>query len=174
MLGFCSNSLVNIPHAQALLQNPSAVCRDRINDVPCCVWILRADLTWYIRSCSRSFHWSAPVKLSLKSPSDGNPVDGGTAAVASALSSSTKSVSLSICVSRCCGNLVGAVSLSICVSRCCNSYLEEKEIMINSRWWSSRFGKSKMDVVVRARADASTNFKMARVDASTGFKMAVH
>ena len=58
---------------------------------------------------------------------------GGIAAVASALGSSTKSVRLSICVSRCRGNPVGAVSLSICVSRC-NSYLEKKEIMINSRW----------------------------------------
>ena len=50
------------------------------------MWILRADLTWYIESTSRSFHLSAPVELSLKFSSGGNPVGGGTAAVASALS----------------------------------------------------------------------------------------
>ena len=77
------------------------------------MWILRADLAWYIISTNRSFHLSAPVELSLKSPRVGNPVGSGTAAVASALSWSTKSVSLSICVSRCYGNPVGAVSLSI-------------------------------------------------------------
>ena len=48
------------------------------------MWILRADLTWYM-STNRSFHLSAPVELSLKSPRVGNPVSGGTAAVASAL-----------------------------------------------------------------------------------------
>ena len=77
------------------------------------MWILRADLSWYIISTNRSFHLSAPVELSLKSPSDWNHVGGGTAAVASALNWSTKSVRLSICVSICCGNPVGAVRLSI-------------------------------------------------------------
>ena len=56
---------------------------------------------------------SAAVKLSLKSPTVGNPAGGGTVAVASALSWSTESVRLSICVSICCGNPVDAVPLSI-------------------------------------------------------------
>ena len=58
------------------------------------MWIQRADLTWYIVSTSRSFHLSARIELSLKSPSDGNPVGGGTVAVASALSWPMKSVRL--------------------------------------------------------------------------------
>ena len=97
-------------------------------------------------STSRSFHLSASVELSLKSPRVGNPVGGGTAAVASALGWSTKSVRLSTCVSICCGNPVGSVRLSICV------YHEKKEIMISSRWWwwSLRFDKFKM-ALVRAR-----------------------
>ena len=52
-----------------------------------------------------SFHLSAPVELLLKSASDGNPVGDGTADVAS--------VRLSICVSICCGNPVGADRLSM-------------------------------------------------------------
>ena len=63
-----------------------------------CADLTCADLTWYIISTNRSFHLSAPVALSLKSPSDGNPVGGDTAAVASALSCSTKSAKLSICL----------------------------------------------------------------------------
>ena len=52
---------------------------------PLSIWILRVDLTWYIMSCSKSFHLSAPVELSLKSSNDGNPVGGVTAADASSL-----------------------------------------------------------------------------------------
>ena len=69
---------------------------------PCAISLV--PLIWYIMSTNRSFHLSAPVELSLKSPRVGNPVGGGTAAVASALSWSRKSVRLSICVSICCGN----------------------------------------------------------------------
>ena len=79
------------------------------------MWILRADLTWYIVSSSRSFHLSAPIELSLKSPRVGNPVGGGTDTVPSAITCSTRSVRLSICVLICCGNPVGAVRLSIFV-----------------------------------------------------------
>ena len=46
----------------------------------------------------RYFHLSAPVDLSLKFPRVGYPEGGGTAAVASTLSWSTKSVRLSICL----------------------------------------------------------------------------
>ena len=49
------------------------------------MWVLRADLTWYIVSTSRSFHFSAPVEFSLKSSSDSIPVGGGTADVASSI-----------------------------------------------------------------------------------------
>ena len=96
-----------------------------MNDVRCCVWILCADLT-----CSRSFHLSVPVELSFKSPNDGNHVGGGIAGVASALSWTTKTVSIYICVSRCC------------------CYLEKRKMIINSRWRCWRCGKFKMVVHV--------------------------
>ena len=136
------------------------------------MWILCADLTWYVLSTSMSFHLSVPVKLLLKSPRVGSPVGGGAATVASALTWSTKSVRLSM--SR---FVVGIpwvlfVYPFLCTSRC-KIYLEKKEIMINSRWQRSlRFDKFKMAVVC-ACVDASPKFKTGRVDASAEFKMAV-
>ena len=72
-IGFCSNSFVSIPHAQALQQDPSAFWRDRIIDCPCCVLTVRVDTIWYTASCTKSVHFSASVvKLALKSANIGN------------------------------------------------------------------------------------------------------
>ena len=125
------------------------------------MWILRADLTWYIISTNRSFHLSTPVALSPKSSSDGNPGGGGTAAVASALSWSTKSARLTMCLDLLCESRGCCSSIHLCVSRC-NIYLEKKEIMINSRCPRLRFDKFKMVVVCTIRQNSGWRVLMLR------------
>ena len=69
----CSNSFVEIPHAQALQQDPSAFWRGRMIDGSCCVLTVRVDTSWYTVSCTRSVHFSASlVELALKSFKVGN------------------------------------------------------------------------------------------------------
>ena len=98
-IGFCSNSFVSIPHAQALQQDPSAFWRDRIIDCPCCVLTVRVDTIWYTVSCTKSIHFSASlVELASKSANVGNTDDAGANvgnADAGAFNWSTKPVSAS-------------------------------------------------------------------------------
>ena len=66
IIGFCSNSFVSLPHAQALQQDPSAFWRDRIIDCPCCALTVRVDTIWYTVACIKSVNFSASL---LESPS---------------------------------------------------------------------------------------------------------
>ena len=76
VIGFCSNSFVSIPLAQALQQDPLAFWRDRIIDCPCCVLTVRVDTIWYTASCTKSVHFSASLAvLASESANDGNADD---------------------------------------------------------------------------------------------------
>ena len=65
IVGFCSYSFVNIPHAQTLQQDPSAFWRDRIIYCPCAL-TTRVDTIWYTVSSTKSVHFSASL---VESPS---------------------------------------------------------------------------------------------------------
>ena len=64
--GFCSNSSVNIPHAQALQQDPSAFWRDRMIDGLYCVLTVCLDTIWYTISCISHVFMVTSLQLSTE------------------------------------------------------------------------------------------------------------